>query len=573
MKKEKITQKEMEDVHVLIPGAYQQLKNGVISRREFMRMATLLGMSAGVATFAAACASNEEPEATATAVPVADEPAAAATEAPADTGGIKRGGTLTKSMQLQLLDHPARLSWVEGANIVRQFGEYLTETGSDNITRPYLLEKWEVSDDVKTWDLFLRKGIKFNNGDEFTADDVMFTFGEWLNPDVGSSMLGLLSYLDGMDSVEKVDDYQVRLNLNAANIGVPEHLFHYPAIVLHRDFGGDIIKQPVGTGAFTLVEYAEGERAVFKRREDYWQNGADGQPLPYLDEIIYVSTDKDAGTAALQSGQVDSMYDPRPTDFQALKDVPGLTVRAASTAQALILRMRVDLAPWDDNRVRTALKKCQDRAKILQLAYFGEGDLSIDAHVAPVHPEYCEKEIPAYDPEGAKALLEEYAAEKGLTLPLKVTLATKNDQAEPEIAQALKELAIPGGFDISLDITDPSGYWDRWTEVDLGITSWTHRPLGTMVLPLAYTKESIGAWNETRWFDDEFEELLRQAEGTLDVEARRALMCQIEEIMQERGPIGNCFWKSVWNITASKFQNIKPHPTAYDLLYDVWIDA
>lgn len=92
------------------------------------------------------------------------------------------------------------------------------------------------------------------------------------------------------------------------------------------------------------------------------------------------------------------------------------------------------------------------------------------------------------------------------------------------------------------------------------------------MLPLAYTKESIGAWNETRWFDDEFEELLRQAEGTLDVEARRALMCQIEEIMQERGPIGNCFWKKVWNITASKFQNIKPHPTAYDLLYDVWID-
>jgi len=138
----------------------------------------------------------------------------------------------------------------------------------------------------------------------------------------------------------------------------------------------------------------------------------------------------------MQAGQVDSMYDPRPTDFQALKDVPGLTVYSAHTAQALILRMRVDLEPWDDNRVRTALKKCQDRAKILQLAYFGEGDLSIDAHVAPVHPEYCEKPIPEYDPDGAKKLLEEYAAEKGISLPLKVTLATKNDQQEPELAQA-----------------------------------------------------------------------------------------------------------------------------------------
>ncbi|NJN96940.1 MAG: hypothetical protein HC875_24000 [Anaerolineales bacterium] len=137
----------------------------------------------------------------------------------------------------------------------------------------------------------------------------------------------------------------------------------------------------------------------------------------------------------------------------------------------------------------------------------------------------------------------------------------------------LKELAAPVGFDIQLDITDPGGYWDRWTEVDLGITTWTHRPLDTMVLPLAYTKESIGAWNETRWSDDEFEKLLREAEGTLDVEARRDIMCNIEEIMQDRGPIGNSFWKKVWNVTRKEFQNIKAHPTAYDLLNDVWKDA
>lgn len=562
MKKNQISlkdMKEMEKTHPAIPDAYEKLVQGRISRRDFLRFSTLLGMSAGTAYFLAACG--------------APQPAAAPAETQAPAASITRGGTWTDSMQLQLLDHPARLSWVEGANIVRQFCEYLTLTGVDNITRPYLLDKWEASDDVLTWDLYLKKGIKFNNGDELTADDVMFTFGEWLNPDVGSSMLGLLAYLRGMQDVEKVDDYHVRLHLQFADIAVPEHLFHYPAVVLHHSFEGDIIKQPVGTGAFTLEEYAEGERAVFKRREDYWQMGADGDPLPYLDQLTYVSTDKDAGVAALQSGQVDSLYDPRPTDFQALQGVDSLTIRSVSTSQALIGRMRVDLEPWDDVRVRNAMKMCQDRAKILQLAYFGEGDLSLDAHVAPVHPAYCEKDIPAYDPEGAKALLQEYAAEKGIDLPLKVTLATKNDQQEPEVAQALKEMAAPGGFDIALDITDPAGYWDRWTEVDLGITSWTHRPLATMVLPLAYTKEAIGNWNETRWTDDEFEKVLRQAQGTLDVEARRALMCQIEDIMQTRGPIFNSFWKKVWNITNSKFQNVKAHPTAYDLLYDVWKEA
>lgn len=565
MEKPTVSKKQMEKIHPYIPEAYDQYKQGRISRREFLRLSTLLGMSATLAYCAAPPAAEETGEA-----PPDSGEQPAPTQA---AGAIKRGGTWTSSMNLQLLDHPARLSWVEGANIVRQFGEYLTETGPDNITRPYLLERWEASEDVKTWDLYLRQGIQFNNGDELTADDVMFTFGEWLNPDVGSSMLGLLSYLSGMQDVEKVDDYHIRLNLQTANIGVPEHLFHYPSIVLHRDFEGDIIRQPVGTGAFLLEEYAEGERAVFKRREDYWKMGEDGDPLPYLDELIYVSTDKDAGVAALQSGQVDTLYDPRPADFQALKDVPGLVVKSVSTAQALILRMRVDLEPWDDNRVRTALKMVQDRSQILQLSYFGEGELSIDAHMAPIHPEYCEKPIPAYDPEGARALMEEYAAEKGIDLPLQVTLATKNDQAEPEIAQALKEQALPGGFDIALDITEPSGYWDRWTEVDLGITSWTHRPLATMVLPLAYIEDAIGAWNETRWFDEEFTTLLREAEATLDVEARRSVMCQLEEIMQERGPIGNSYWKNVWNITNEAFQNTKAHPTAYDLLYDMWKDA
>ena len=94
-----------------------------------------------------------------------------------------------------------------------------------------------------------------------------------------------------------------------------------------------------------------------------------------------------------------------------------------------------------------------------------------------------------------------------------------------------------------------------------------------MVLPLAYIEEAIGNWNETRWTDEEFEAKLREAEGTLDVEARRAIMCDIETIMQERGPIGNSFWKNVWTITNAQFKNVKAHPTAYDLLYDVWKDA
>jgi len=551
-------------IHPAVLDAASDLRKGKLNRRSFLRFATLLGASVPVAYALAACA----PEA---AAPAADSGAAESgvAEAPA-AGGIVRGGSLRVGVLLQQIDHPARMSWVEAANVVRQVGEYLTETGPDNLTRPYLLDSWEANDDVTEWTLNLKQGILFNNGDELTTDDVMFTMSQWLDEDVGSSMLGLLSYLDGMDSVEQIDDYTIKLHLSAGNIGVPEHLFHYPGVILHRSFEGDFLQQPIGTGPFTLEEYNQDERAVLKARTDYWRDGEDGSPLPYLDEIVYVNLDKDSSVAAMLGGQVDSMYNPGPSQWQALNTSSDFVVHPASTAQTIVLRMRVDLEPWDDNRVRSALKMSQDREELLRLSYFNEGDLAIDAHVAPVHPAYAEKPIPSYDPDGARALLEEYAAEKGIELPLAVTLATKNDQSEPEIAQALKEQAAAAGFDITLDITEPGGYWDRWTEVDLGLTSWTHRSLDTMVLPLAYTEEAIGNWNETRWVDEEFETLLREAEGTLDVEARRELMSQIEDIMQERGPIGIAYWRNVWNITRTGFQNVKAHPTSYDLFYDVW---
>jgi peptide/nickel transport system substrate-binding protein len=561
MKRPTVTKKQMENVHPYIPEIYDQLTKGRISRRDFLRMSTLLGMSA----VAAACATQQ------TGTPEAQvQTTSAPTEAPA-AGGPKIGGTFTRGMELQQIDHPARFSWIQQSNVVSQVAEYLTQTGPDNITRPYLLESWEASEDIKTWTLNLRKGIKFNNGDEFTADDVMFNFKQWLDPDVGSSILSLMSYLSGPQDVEKVDDYTVIMHLQDGNIGVPEHLFHYPAAIMHRDFEGDFIQQPVGTGGFTLEEYAEGERAVLKRRDGYWRTDANGIQLPYLDEIIYVSMAKDAAVAAMQSGQVDAMYQPRPSDWQALKDLATHKVLTASTAVTSVLRMRVDLEPWSDERVVNALKMCQDRERILQLAYYGQGDIGIDAHVAPVHPAYCDKDIPAYDPEGAKALL----AEAGYPDGLQVTLATKNDTEEPEYAQALVEMAAEGGFDIQLDITEPSGYWDRWTEVDLGMTSWTHRPLGTQVLRLGYTADEDGnpvEWNETRWVDEEFQNLLSEAEQTLDVEERRSIMCDIEQIMMDRGPIGIAYWKQVWNIVPKKFQNIEAHPTEYDLLHEVWVD-
>ncbi len=551
--------------HVYVPELQDLYLRGKISRREFMRNATLLGMSvAGAGAFLAACGPTEAP---------AEPPAVAATEAPAPSGP-KRGGTVRSSMQVIRSDHPARYSWVYDSNATRHLLEYLTLSDGKNVTQPYLLEKGEASDDLLTWDLHIRKGVKFNNGDELQADDVIFTMNEWLNPEVGSSILGLMSYLQPT-GIEKVDDYLVRLHLDTAEIAVPEHLFHYPAQILHRGFEGDIVAQPVGTGPFTLEEYSVSERCHLKARTDYWKNGADGNPLPYLDEIIYVDQGEDqtAAVTAIKAGQIDTIYDVQPVTWEALKDYDGVDVYPIGTARVRVLRYRVDMEPWSDNRVVRALNLCQDRQKIMDLAYFGQGVIAQDHHVAPgVHPDYAEVPTPEFNPEKAKALL----AEAGYPDGIDVNLAIGTGWGDVvSYGETLKQDAVAGGFNITLNTMPNSQYWDLWTEVDLGITPWTHRVLGTMVLNLAYTCGADGEpvpWNETRWCDEEFAEKLVQANGTLDVVARREIMKDLETIQQERGSIGTTYFMNSWMIFAKAFQDVHPHPTTYDLWNDLWYD-
>jgi peptide/nickel transport system substrate-binding protein len=532
---------------------------------------------AGASAFLTACGATEEPTAAPTQAPAATE-APAPTEAPA-AGGPVRGGTLRMASEVQKVTHPAQFSWVAPSNQLRQVAEYLTLTDGHNITHPYLLENWETSEDLMTWTLNLRQGIMFNNGDEFNADDVIFTMNEWLNEDVGSSMLGFIGGYLSAENIERVDDYTVRLHLSQAEIGVPEHLFHYPALILnHRTFEGDFLKAPHGTGPYTLEQFSEGERVLLKRREDYWQMGEDDQPLPYLDEMEFINMGQEASAwiAAIQGGEVDYLDtgDFAPPDmYLALKDADGITVNGLPTAVTRVLRMRVDLDPWTDNNVRMALKLCQNREKILSLAFFGEGAEGQDFHVYPFHPEYCEKPIPAYDPERAKQLL----ADAGYPNGIDITMAVGSGWPDVvSYAEVLKEDAAAAGFNITLNTMPNSQYWEQWTEVDLGITPWTHRPLGTMVLNLAYIADDQGnpvPWNETRWVDPEFSELLTQANGTVDLEARREIFCQLEQIQAERGSIGIAYWMNIWQIHRNEMHGAEPHPTQYMLFNNVWKEA
>ena len=543
-----------EKLHPAIYDLKVDMDNGKLTRRDFLRYATLLGMSAVAATQMAGLTWPKKA--------VAADPV--------------RGGTLKIAGQVQKITHPAQFSWVAPSQVGRQVAEYLTFTDGKNITHPYLLKNWEVSDDLKTWTLNLRQGVKWNNGDTFTADDVIFTFQQWMNKDVGSSILGLLGQSLDLSGVEKVDQYTVRLNLKIPEIAIPEHLFHYPALVLNaKTFDGDFIKNPVGTGPYTLESYLPGERAVLKARKDYWQKGADGKPLPYMDgmEFIDMGTEMAPQIAAIKAGEIDmvDLGDVAGVDvYQALNKDPNINMIPVTSASTRVLRMRVDLKPWDDNKVRTALKICQHHEKLLSLVYFNEGLQGQDFHVYQMHPEYCEKPIPKYDPQRAKQLLKEAGYPDGIDINLAV--GTWPDVVR--YAEVLKQDAAPAGFRINIQTMPTSQYWEKWTEVDLGITPWMHRPIGTMVLNLAYINDDAGKpvpWNETRWADDEFSKLLTEANGLLNVDERRKVFCKLEDIQQQRGSIGIPYWRNAWYCLRKNVTNVSGVPSLYITFNDAWL--
>lgn len=543
----------MKKLHPLMLELLSQHREGRMSRREFLRFSALLGVSAGTAMTLGGFAPVRK--------------AWAATP--------KRGGTLKISALVRKMSHPAQLAWPDPSNIVRQVTQYLTITDLNNVTHPYLLKKWEVSDDLKTWTLYLRQGIKFNNGDEFTSDDVVFTIGQWLNPEVKSSMLGLVGdYLDKA-GIETIDKYTVKLHLKKPQIGVPEHLYSYPALILnHKTFEGDFLKAPHGTGPYTLETYRPGETCILKARQDYWQKGADGKPLPYLDKIEFIDLGKDPSPriAALKNGEVHMTSEASigsPDIMMATKGDDNFFTHVFHSALTKVLRMRCDEKPFDDNRVRQALKLCQNREKILALAYRKAGLLGQDCHVYRYHPEYHKIDTPKYDPQKAKALLAQAGYAKGLEVELFVgsmfSAAVRN-------AQILKEDAAPAGFKIK--ITPTPKYFAKWTEYKLGMTPWGHRTLGTMVLNLAYTADDKGKpvpWNETRWIDKEFQGLLDQANQTIDVEERRKIFFKLETIQQERGSVGIPIFEDTFLVCSKKVHNITKTQLPYLDINDVWL--
>ncbi|MEE4236704.1 MAG: ABC transporter substrate-binding protein [Anderseniella sp.] len=514
------------------------LVRGTVSRREFMRFGSVLGLSMPLLGSISAAVGYG----------LSATPLRAATP-----GGTIRFGQIVPTGAID----PVTIADSGGLTVLSQVAETLVLSGSDLSAVPLLAESWSPNADGNIWTFKLRQGVKFHNGNTMTADDVVATFDRLSDPKVGSNALSVFSGMLSKGGTRKVDDYTVEFHLDTANGNFPYAVStdNYNAVIVPADFTGNYEDAMIGTGPFKLDKFTPKVGASFVRNDDYWGP----TPLPDRIEVTFYD-DYQPQILALQGGQIDIIQQvPVLQGFGLLND-PNFDIISTPSSAHQQVHMRVDMDPFKDKRVRRAIALCLNRPALVQGLMKGKAQIGNDSPFMAAYPS-TDPSVPQREKNIAEAKQLMEAA--GMAGGFSTTLTAAKYLEIPDYAVLIQNAVKEIGGDIQLNIMDQGAYYgdavpgkSPWLDSVMGITDYGHRGVPNVFLQAPLT--STGTWNSAHFANSEYDALVTSYIGALDLEAQRESASKIQTLLLDETPLIFSYFYDFLTVTRKGATGVEP---------------
>jgi peptide/nickel transport system substrate-binding protein len=394
---------------------------------------------------------------------------------------------------------------------------------------PELATSWDRSADGKQWTFKLQPGVKFHDGRDFGAKDVVYTFRRLIDPATASPAAVLLDFLKPA-GIEEVDPLTVRFTMEQPIADLPLLLtLKFNLIVPEGSTTEQLKTTGIGTGPFMQQQFVIGNpERILKKNPNYWRAG-----LPKAD-CIHISTLSEATTAlaAIKSDQADLLFNVAATSVPALKDDENIHLLQSGAGTSYTFSMQIDTPPFDKPQVRQALKAVIDRQAMVNIVMLGFAEPGNDNPVPPAWGSAYTHDVPPQDIEKAKQLLAEAGYPNGIDIDL---FTAEGIPGMVKFSEVFQQMAVPAGIRINLINNPADSYWDEiWLKRPFYASGWSIRPPAEG-LAVAYTKDA--KWNETHWQRDDYDALLNQARTELDPAKRVALYQHAQKMLAEEGGV------------------------------------